>query len=214
MDKRENDRFQMYKSIEEFLQANETVTKNIPGFQNSMSDFKESLVDIAKKDNQYQIIAEGSTADKETAEDEMIDVLVKLCSLIYVFARRTKNEQLKAISKVTPSGLKYMRDADLLQRAKAIHEAMEENKVAMEPYQITQEHMDDLKAKIDVYEKKSNVKENKFAERKNARQELGAGFVEANEILVEELDTLVEYIKDAHAEFYGEYQAARLINNV
>lgn len=214
MDKRENDRFQMFKSVEEFLQAHEEVTKKIPGFQNSFSDFQESLVDISKKDNEYQIIAEGSTADKETAEDEMIDALVKLCSLIYVFARRTKNEQLKAISKVTPSGLKYMRDADLLQRAKALHEAMLENKVAMEPYQITQEHIDNLKAKINTYENKSNIKENKFAERKNARQELGNRFVEANDILIEELDTLVEFIKDIHAEFYGKYQAARLINNV
>ena len=214
MDKRENDRFQMFKSVEEFFQAHEKVTKDIPGFQPSFTDFQESLVKISKTDNEYQIIAEGSTADKEAAEDSMIETLVKLCSLIYVFARRTKNEQLKAISKVTPSGLKYMRDADLLQRAKALHEAMVENKVAMEPYQITQEHIDNLKNKIDTYEAKSDLKENRFAERKNARQELGQRFVDANEILIEELDTLVEFIKDKHSEFYGDYQAARLINNV
>ena len=213
MDKRENDRFQMFKSVEEFLQAHAEVTKDIPGFQPSFKDFQESLANISKKDNEYQIIAEGSTADKEAAEDEMIETLVKLCSLIYVFARRTKNEQLKAISKVTQSGLKYMRDADLLQRAKALYEAMLENKVAMEPYQLTQEHIDDLKAKIDTYENKSNVKENKFAEKKNARQELNSRFVDASEILTEEVDVLVEYIKDMHSEFYGDYQAARLINN-
>lgn len=37
-----------------------------------------------------------------------------------------------------------MRDADLLQRAKVLHEQMEDNKVAMEPYQITPELIADL----------------------------------------------------------------------
>ena len=214
MDKRENDRFQMYKSVEEFLAKNGKITKEIPGFENSFTDFKQSIDEIEKKDNEYQITAEGSTQEKENAEDAMIDVLVKLCSLVYVFARRSRNEQLKAISKVTPSSLKYMRDADLLQRAKALHEQMVENKTAMEPYKITQDDIDKLKATIDAYEERSNTKENKFAEKKSARQELNARFINANEILSEELDSLVDFIKDTHAEFYGKYQAARLVNEV
>lgn len=214
MDKRENNRFQMFKSVEEYLEAHGDITKEIPGFQNSFVDFKGNIADIETKDKEYQLIAEGSTAEKETAEDEMIETLVKLCSLVYVFARRARNEQLKAISKVTPSGLKYMRDGDLLHRAKTLYEQMVDNKVAMEPYQITQGHIDELKARIDAYESKSDVKENKFAERKTARQKLSSKFIDASEILSEELDSLIEFIKDTQAEFYGKYQSARLINDV
>jgi hypothetical protein len=214
MDKRENNRLQMFKSVEEYLEKYGDVTKEIPGFQNSFGDFQGSIASIEEKDKEYLLIAQGSTAEKETAEDEMIETLVKLCSLVYVFARRTKDEQLKSISKVTPSGLKYMRDGDLLHRAQTLQEQMLANKVAMEPYQITQSHIDELKARIDAYEAKSDIKENKFAERKTARQELSSKFIDATEILTEELDSLVEFIKDTHGEFYGKYQSTRLINDV
>jgi cell division GTPase FtsZ len=99
-----------------------------------------------------------------------------------------------------------MRDVDLLQRAKAILEAIMENKEAMGPYGVSDELISDLSKKIEIYDAKSNDKEGNFAESKNARQALTEAFEHANEILIEEVDSIMEYIKDIHADFYGKYQ--------
>ena len=79
---------------------------------------------------------------------------------------------------------------------------------------VDKEAVEDLKTKVTVYENLLESKESKTAESKAARQELGEIFDQADEILSEELDNMIELIKDSDQDFYNKYQAARVIKDI
>ena len=148
------------------------------------------------------------------AADDLIEALIKIAGGLYVLARKSKDENLKKTSKVTHSGLEYLRDTELLQKAKSIQSNANTNISKLAPYGITAALMTDLNNKVTAYEKALGSKESKFAESKASRQELGSLFEDADDLLKEDLDTFVDMMKDVNKEFYNKYQAARVIKDV
>lgn len=214
MIKREENKYSMYRGITQLLGEQKETIANIPAFQISMTDFNGLLEKISDKDKQYQNISKGATAAKDNAENELIEKTIAVSSALYVFARRSKNDPLKAITKITPSSLKKMRDSDLLQQAKTIHENAAAHQANLPEFGIEQEDIESLKQKIDVFEKALGSKETRVAESKAAREELKELFDEADELLYEELDSMIELVKNTDAEFYNKYQAARVIKDL
>lgn len=107
-----------------------------------------------------------------------------------------------------------MRDADLQQRAKALYEAAQANLGKLDKFGFDQATLEELATRIKDFESTSDSKENKFAESKNARQELGDLFDEANEFVTEDFDTMIELIREIDPTFYGDYQEARLVKDI
>lgn len=214
MDKREKNKWYMYKSIEELLAKQKPVVERVSVFAETLEEFSKKLIEISDIDNKYQRISEGATANKEIAEDALISVMVKTASSLYIFARKTGNESLKPLSKTSSSALKKARDADLQQRAKALYEAAKANLANLDKYGFDQATLDELETRIKDFESSSDSKENKFAESKNARQELGDLFDEANEFVSEDFDTMIELIREDAPTFYGDYQEARLVKDI
>lgn len=64
------------------------------------------------------------------------------------------------------------------------------------------------------YEKSIEVQEDSFAQSKAPRQRLGELFDLAEEILNEELDAMMDRIKNDHSGFYKDYQENRVIRDL
>lgn len=54
----------------------------------------------------------------------------------------------------------------------------------------------------------------KIPESKVARKILYEAFAEADEILKEEIDKIMEVVKEQHRDFYDQYKAARMIRDI
>jgi predicted transcriptional regulator len=67
---------------------------------------------------------------------------------------------------------------------------------------------------INDYDTTLSSKESKAAESKAARAALTQQFQEVDEILKEDIDTLMELMKQRNKEFYNQYQAARVIKDL
>lgn len=214
MIKREENKYSMYQGIEKILNEEEGAVATIPAFTESIKNFREALQNISLKDQQYQNASKGASSAKKTAEEELIESLIVSSAALYVLARRNQDETLKALSKVSPSSLRKMRDNDLLQRAISISKAVTANQEQLPNFGVNKEAVEDLKTKVATYEDLVESKEDKTAESKAARQELGEFFDQADEILYEELDSMVELIKNNDSDFYNRYQAARVIKDI
>lgn len=214
MIKREENKYSMYQGITQVLEDQKETIAKIPAFALSMTDFNGVLEQISDRDKKYQTISKGATAAKDEAEDKLVEAVIAVSSALYVYGRRNKNDELKAVAKITPSSLKKMRDSDLLQKAKTIHENAVANQQSLPDFGVTQADVEDLKAKVTAFEEAFGSKESKVAESKSARKELGELFDEADELLYEELDNMIELVKDADPEFYNKYQSARVIKDL
>lgn len=204
----------MYQGVATVLDEGKDTLAKIPALVELHEEFQQVLDQISEKDKKYLNVSKGATADKDEAEDKLIEALVTVSASLYVYARRSKQENIKSLSRIRPSALKKMRDSELAQKALTIYETANEHKEQLSKYGVDQAIVDGLKTKITNFENAMGTKESKFAESKAARQELGELFDVADDVLKEDLDYLVELTKDHSPEFYNKYQAARVIKDL
>ena len=214
MNKREENKYTMYQGIKDLLTENQSSVATIPAFEESFKIFQDLLSRIADKDQKYQNISVGAAEKKNQAEDELIDTVVAASSALRVYARRQRDEDLRKSSKVTPTALKRMRDGDLLNKAQNVFDQVGKRGAELERFGITDKFIGDFKSTLDSFNSALGSKESRVAESKSARQELSQDFDEADEVLYEELDGMIELVKNSDPEFYNKYQAGRIIKDI
>lgn len=204
----------MFKAVEEVLLSSEETLSSTPALSLVFKDFQKLLGEINEVDNKYKLVSEGAAAKKDKSEDDLIDALLAVAGVVYIYARRNDDEQLKAMTRLTSSSLKKMRDADLLQKAKGITQMIEDKFQELKKFGLERDILKDLQQKVSNYENASDSKDAKFGQSKAARQELTEIFEQANEILNEELDTVMDFVKTKDSSLYKDYHATRSIKDV
>lgn len=214
MTKREENKYSMYKAVNVVLDKYQSAIDQIPAFVQCENDFKSKLDLISENDTKYKTTLKGAKATKDDAEDELIGVIMKVARPVYVFARRKKDENLKALTRWTDSGLKKLRDTELLQIGKNISNKITENVSELADFGITSAISDDFQATVKAYDDALGGRDSKSTESKTARKDLTDDFYDADDILKEDLDSMIESVKSDHPQFYKEYHAARIIKDM
>jgi hypothetical protein len=214
MNKREKNKYTMYKTIENVLTESQETVNTTPALSLVLKDFQAAVAKIAEVDQKYISIAEGATQTKDTAEAELIESMLAVVGITRIFARRNQNEQLAAMTQMTISDLRLMRDADLLQKSKTLLEQIEANLTGLTELGMEAEIFEKFKADIESYDTAFNNKDAKLGQSKSARQELTEMFSQTDEILKEELDYVMDYVKTKDQTLFNDYQASRTIKDV
>jgi hypothetical protein len=214
MTKSEQNKFSMYRAIESILEDFKESIDAKPMLKDSTDNFKKVLQEFMDKDNTYLNVKKGTTADKESAEEKLIEELMVKAGVLFVHARKTDNGNLKALSQVTRSGLQQLRDPELLQKAKSILENFRDNLEELKKSGMTDQSLTDLEGVVKNYEDAVNKKDSKQAEGKASRKDLKDLFSEVDDILKNDLDRLIEMVRTDNADFYNRYKAARSIKDL
>ena len=214
MTKVEQNKFAMYCAIESILGNFTSDIETKPLLKDIADAFKSDLQEIRDKDNTYLNVKKGSTADKDSAEEELIEELLAKGGALHVIARKKNDGNLKLLSDVKRSNLKHLRDTELMQRAKLILESFKENQEELKNHGMTDTSLTELENAVNDYEDAVNNRDTKHAEGKASRKDLKALFTETDDILKNELDRLMEMVKDDSEEFYNQYKAARTIKDL
>jgi hypothetical protein len=156
----------------------------------------------------------GVGADKENAEDTLIESLVKITAALSAYARRAKDNALAEQAKVNESGLRRMRDTDLVSKATAIHGIAAGVLTNLADFGINQTMLTDLSAQISAFNTALGAREGGVAERSAARIALAELFNHADEVLKADLDKLIELVKKDAPQFYNAYYGARVIKDL
>lgn len=214
MTDREENKLNMYRAVLNLLQENEEKTGAIPAFTTVTTALDEAIKNIEKQHTAHQTVAKGTAQQKEKFEEQLIDSLVTLAGVLYVYAVQQKNEELKTIVKVTESQLKRMRDNELLARAHTIYERAQTLQAELADYGIGEARLNDVSSQIGDYGAALGKRETVSAEKTAARQALSDAFEQTDNVLYEMLDPLMETYRTGERDFYNAYQSARVIKDL
>ncbi|MBN2547368.1 MAG: hypothetical protein JXB50_16310 [Spirochaetes bacterium] len=215
MTKREINKYSMYKSLLTVLNGSKEKIVNIEGLKTSSDELTAVTAEISETDIRYKNLTKGARDDKYSSKESLITSLLKTANVLYVYAKKNDNFPLKEKSDLTESGLKKIRENELLQKAKTVVETAEQN--AGETAAIHKEFSEELKKlkeSLTVYEASIGSHSSKTTEKQASREALTEAFKKADDIIKEQLDPLIELIREKEIDLYNQYYAARTIKDL
>ena len=207
MTKSEENKLSMLEAVYALLQGNTDKTATIPAFAEGETGLQTLIQKIKDTNSQFKNLAAGKTATKHAAEDSLVEAVLEV-------SRRNKDEELKVKAGINISDLRGMRDTELAGKCQDIATAAADMADELVNYGITADKLTELNNKIAAYQTALGAQESGLAERTAARQALSDLFKQTDELLKEELDSLMELFRNSETDFYNQYQAARVIRDL
>lgn len=151
-------------------------------------------------------------------DDEHLDFAtlqaLAAASALYSYGRKTKNTEVQEIANTTESRLRKLRDTELASRATSIHTQAAAHAADLADYGVTATMITDLQAKIADYSAAIGDRESGVADRVGATAALSDLFDQTDDVLTEDLDRLMELVRESQTDFYNKYFAARVIKDI
>ncbi len=214
MTSNQNNKYTMYRSTVEVLEKNSAKTAGLPAFAVSFDKFDGLVEQISEKDKERMTKTSGKGNARDEAEDALVLGTVIVSSAITAYASSVGNAQLKGTVKFSETHLRYVRTSEQLNIAKVVLDLATANLAALASFGVTQTVLDDLKARIAAYDAASRQVSSGQAERVGARTAVADLFNQADEVLKEEIDPLMQFFRVSQPELYNDYRAARVIKDI
>lgn len=204
----------MYKGVKEVLTNNSNIHSSIPVIGEALSSLTSIINSIEEVNFDFRKATKGSTSVKIDKEEKLIDTASRLANVLYVYAVRTNNKALQTDFKVSKSDLEKLRDTDLPNKANQIINSAESHKEELVNYGVTDDTITAARTALDEFNSAFNSQAEKMAERSADREKFTGLFEDADSVLYNELDPMIELFMDTNPEFYNRYQSARVIKDL
>ena len=214
MTKIHENKLTMYLAVDAVLQENAAKAASLPAFVLSITKFKELIGAIQTKSKEFNYAATGKTLIKAESEDILLEELIPAVSAVSAYAHVSGDTLLSVKTAVTEYSLRHFRDTEMISRANGLLEVVEENVDKLGDYGITAETVASIRRRIDAYAESIGKKESGVSERASVRKTLFDLFDEADELLSERIDALMQQFRKKETQFYYEYFQARNIWNM
>lgn len=214
MTKREENKLSMYKGVQEVLTNNSDIHSTIPVIGETLTSFNSTIESIEQVNFDFVGSTKGATADKTAKEEALINHAIKLANVLFVFAVKTKNNALKEEFKLSKSYLENLRDTDLLNKSNQIINTAQSYVTDLASYGVTEETLTDVQTAYDECAAAFNAQAEKMAKKSSEREKLTNLFNDADSILYDELDPMMELFIESNPDFYNAYQSARVIKDL
>jgi hypothetical protein len=211
LDKKQEAKLNMYGVVVMRCDDNVIIVDLNIAFKNAFTDFKAIAVEIGSKSQAAGAVITGIAADKLVSEEDLCAVAARNAGLIYAYAAKSGNNELKQAVNFSKSDLLHLKDGELAPVCQNIHDAGVEHKAALAQYGVTTEKLAALQTAIDVYTGEVARPRNAIVDRKVIKAQVKELFKQADAILVEQMDNLIEDFADENPDFVAQYKAARII---
>ncbi len=206
-------RLSMYENVISFLQENRDIISLNRSFYYSLSKLRKMVDEIKIRDKELSSDTLEKTVITYNAKDDLILILVTVTAALYNYAREKNDLTLKEKTRVSQSFFVRLRDVDLINKAGGIYQIAFLNVNALQKYRVTNDSVLELKNKLERFSSALETKVNSFITG-DAAIALGNSFGEAENILSNQLDKLVEQFDSVFPEFYDDYLLIRSMENI
>jgi hypothetical protein len=214
MNKNQENKLTMYEAVNTLLSDNGTIVSSVAAMQTAATALADVIQRIKDKGREKSTATAGKTQTKHDAEDALVAATLEVASALFSYARKIKNNELKEIADITETKLRRLRDTELGARATTIYKRANAEVANLADYSITTQKIADLQTRITEYVAAMGKRESSIAERSGATQALAGLFDETDELLYDDLDRLMETVRNTETEFYNKYFAARVIKDI
>lgn len=214
MNRVEMNQFNMMQSVDQFFTSNQSLISSNPAIVAVCNKLKSLISDINSESKIQAVSTKAGSAVKADLKSSIIDTVLKVAAGMAAHAASTADTRLKIAADITRSELKKMRDADLLIKTHAIHEAALPLVTELAIWGVTKADIDALISIADEYSTQSPDIRNLKVKTVQATTDLKAKFDETNTLIKSTLDPMMLPFKNLNPTFHGEYLNARTIMNL
>jgi hypothetical protein len=212
MNDRQENKLSRFYTIRQLCENNIAVWSGYMPFARSFDDFKQILPEIEHNRDIQMTDITGVGEDKAATRRLLIDRIWFVCTRLQSFATVSGDESLLRTVKMFPTTLNRSSDTNLIGRSNIIIQKASENISSLEPYGVTQQHVDELEATTSQFTTTlSGIKDAQSA-RSTATSALKRLFSEASAILRQRLDLDAHYFKNNNTDFYKQYITLRVLD--
>ena len=201
----------MYGAVIHLLEDNTTKTSTITAIAPALLNFKTLAGEIEAKDTEQDEAATGKTANKRQAKTALINACVRFAANIKALGRNTGNNVLIESGDKKRTFFVTQRDTDLKSQANILLTAANDNAAALIGYGISAGDITDFGDLITAYEPTLGARESSRGVQVAAGKEVVTLFKQADVVLKDVLDGLMENFATSDTQFYNEYKSAREI---
>ncbi len=206
-------RLSMYETVISFLMENRDIISLNRSFYYSISKLRKIVDEIKIRDKELSSDTLEKTVITYNAKDDLIFTLIPVTAALFNFAKTKNDISLKEKTRMAQSFFIRLRDVELINKATGIYQLACIHLNSLQRYKINQKVVNDLKVKLDRFSGALDNKINTFVNG-NAAVALNNAFNDAEGILSNQLDKLVEQIDSVFPEFYDDYLMIRSMENI
>ncbi len=211
MDKRLNNRFNMYKVVRDWLNVNREALGTLPGLSESIDEFVNVLTEVASLDvtkaKGLSAAADAKNTSRELLERRVMDTV----RMLKAYAVFSDNGMAADELDMSASSLKRLAELALLSRSQRVIQLAETHGEAAAPYGLDAAVLDALKQAHQQFDQNQTAVRSAIVNRKDAGEQLEARMDEADDLLKGKLDVLMEVVAITQPELYNQYRGTRLI---
>jgi hypothetical protein len=201
-------RLKMYLSVDDFLAKNENLTKALPEFKASLTEFKDAINKIKLIDEQQENIRTGIAKDKRDIKNSLIALAAENSGKVFALAKVSKDKPLMDEVNFSISEVGRMTDVALRTYAEKLFKRIETMLESLAGYGITAETQKQFSETISAYNNSLSKPRVGIAEKREATKELKTLFSTADAILGK-IDAILGIIRYNEVKFYEGYKTVR-----
>ncbi|MFA5974456.1 MAG: hypothetical protein WC780_19055 [Lentimicrobiaceae bacterium] len=153
----------------------------------------------------------GATRSKSELETAIINGILKIGAALKAYATEAKNYEMLSIATFSETAIKHLRDSNLADKARTIHEVAAPVVAQLNIYQVGPEDVTALSANIPAYLQALPGGRGILNQTKQSTTDIQTKIDEGRQLLKEKLDVHLLTYKATNPTLYGEYQNARII---
>ncbi len=214
MTKLQTNKLLMYRTVQAYLESNPDKVSAMPALAERAVHLRELLTELESIAIKQTSIAKGKTDKKAEAKEQLSEKLNTVRCALYALGRKLQDAELMAQADVNESRLRQSRDLDLLRTAGIMHREAVSRHAQLADFGISDADLNDLVGAKEAFSLTIDSRDSAVAERVGARVDLAGIFDEVDDLLNEDIDTIMQLLRSRELEFYNGYTAARVIKDL
>lgn len=210
MNTEQTNRVTMFKTTIGVLDDNNAVWSSMAPLAAAVTAFKDKVSAIDGT-VQRQETPTGATQDKAGTRNALEDVLFLMCEALGALAHISNDQDLLALTDITRSGIDKLDSEGLSNRAALVLAQANDKKTELATLQVTQANIDELDQALQNYNTAKAGPRQATVTRVAQTESLSTLIREANDILRNRIDKMINLFGRSHPQFVSSYQAARVI---
>lgn len=204
----------MYLAIQNVCNANKTIWSGLPAFVETFTNFENIITDINIQRQIQEGKTIGVTENKQKEKDEMIQKTIEIASVVYAYAAKIKDNELRQKVNYSPSTLQDKRDTELKDICQLIHDEANTVISYIADYGKSSADLVKLQKEINDYTDILAKPRTAVGTKATATTKLVELFQNSDDLLNNQIDKLIISYQNTSPKFYQQYQSARIIINL
>ena len=203
----------MHSTVVDFMVRNIILWQGVKAISDTVAALKANNGVIAQKANQQETATDGAAAVKMQARRDLEDKILEIADQLFSVADKRKDLTLCAQVQLSLSALDGLDDEALEAKGKNVSALTTANLAALADHNVTQADVTALDGLVTKWGTMKTAPRTAIAIRSGQTKTLPQAISDNTSLLRNQLDKQMTKFKRTNPEFYGGYQAARVIVN-